>query len=622
MREIPISELESTLDSECDPIARVDAQLELAWALRARDVGRAHALATEAREQAIARDYKLGQARAARTMAMTVQDEEGLRAVFQLAEEAKRLFDEVGDGTGRAASRDFLASVYEHIGDLTGALDLALDALSIARDIDDPVRQAYALSNVGGILAVSGEVETALERLREALQIFESAADPSGISTIAFRIFRVLKNAGRLEEAANYAEMCRQSAEQTGNEYDHVTALSALAEVEEQRGDSSAAERLYRAAIARLTSRVAKKVIGAEVQVALGRLLLKRGALDDAESELTEALALVASESLSIVNAAAAHEALAELYESRSNLAATIEHFRHAQSLREQIAQREARNKLAQVEARAAIDAAKKDAEIHRLRYVELHAMQSKLVEAERMAFLGKLAAGTAHELNSPLGVLRNNGQLVRKATERLSTLVSADSDIAARAKKLTDAVVSCAQTSDDALARIAAIAKGFERFSHVDQADFCSFDLRESIQSALGLLEPTIPDRVEIVRRLAPVPAVSGWPREINHALMTVLQNAVQSIEGEGRITVETSSSDDTVWVRVGDTGRGMSEQETAHLFDVSWSEIGTRTKMRIGLAAAQATLNKHRGAIEVESVPGKGTTMTFRFPLTYSAD
>jgi len=175
MADRPIPELEARLAatsvSPVDPVKRIDALTALAWGLRGSDASRAHALATEARELAIEHDHKLGQARAARTLAMTLRDPEGLRTILDLGEEARRLFDEVNDGPGRAASRDFLASIHEYTGDLAGGLALALDALSIAREIDDPIRQGYALSNVGGILAASGEGDAAVERLNEALQL-------------------------------------------------------------------------------------------------------------------------------------------------------------------------------------------------------------------------------------------------------------------------------------------------------------------------------------------------------------------------------------------------------------------------------------------------------------------
>jgi signal transduction histidine kinase len=622
MSDTSISELEERLASASappvDPIERIDALTDLAWELRQSDVPRANALATEARELAIEHGHTLGQARAARTMAMTIRDLAGLPAIFDLAEEARRLFDEADDPPGRAASRDFLASIHEHTGDLAGGLTLALEALSIAREIGDPIRQGYALSNIGGILAASGESDAAVERLEEALQLFEGAGSAEGQKTIWYRLAKVLRSAGRGGEALSYAEKCREAAEdqQPRDEFVICEALTVMAEIEDARGNPARAERLYRTALDSAQSPLVRKVAATDTQVALARLLIRRGALAEAARELDDALSRVEGEPVKIMTEAAAHEAMADLREQQGELAAAVRHLRRTLELREQIARKEARNMSAQVDVRAAMEAAKKDAEIHRLRFVELHEMQSKLLEAEKMALLGKLAAGMAHELNTPLGVLRSNTELSATATRRLVALVR---DEGAKAEKLASVLESCGGTSEEAVERIAAIAQSFRRFSQLDQAERRSFDVREGLESALALLEPTISKEVRFERRFDEVPAIEGcWPREINHAFLTVLQNSAQAIDGAGVVSVETRTAKEHVLVRIRDTGRGMSEDQVARLFDVDWSEAGARTRMRLGLTAAYTTMQKHGGAIEVESEPGQGTTVTFRFLLT----
>lgn len=619
MVDSSIAELEARLAAASvapiDAVARIDALNALSWALRFGDASRAHALASEARELARTQHYALGQARAARTMAMTLDDSELPRVIFQLAEEAKQLFDDAGDPAGRAGARDFLASLREHTGDLAGGLELALDALSIARELGDPIRQGYALSSVGGILAASGETDTAVARLEEALALFRGADDLAGVGTICSRLAKVLRSAGRHDEALGYADECRVIAKLTDDEYLDWTAFTVQAEIAEEEGRLQQAEELYRTALDRLPEHIGRNVLGAQTQVALGRLLTRSGALDAAEGELKDALRRIEGDSVSAVTEAGVCEALAELYERRGELSATIDQLRRAQALREHVARREARNKLAQVEVRAAMEAARRDAEIQKLRFVELRSMQAKLVEAEKMALLGKLAAGTAHELNTPLGVLRSNAQLSATATDRLLSRFSRDGDGDAQVVKLRAMIASCRNSSDVAIERVAAIARSFTRFTQLDQAERRTFDLAEGVDSAIALLEPTIPDAISVERNYAPVLPIDGWPRELNHALLTVLQNAVQAIEGAGVVSVETSATQDQVLLRIRDSGRGMSAEQAAHLFDVTFSEEG-RTRMRLGLSAAYTTMQKHGGTIDVDSTLGEGTTVTFRFP------
>ncbi len=621
MADPTLSELEArfaeTQDSTADPVERIDALNNLAWALRSSDLGRANGLATQARAEALTHSYPLGQARAARTMGMTGSGREGMRKVLDLAEEAKRLFDQVEDHVGRAASRDFLASIYEHIGDLAGALPLALEALSIARDIDDPIRQGYALSNVGGILAASGEPDAAVEHLFEALALFERVDNSAGVNTICSRLSQALRDAGRLDEALTYAQKVWNSAARGDGGFERWSGKTVMAEVANLRGNPTEAERLYKEALEELGSDPGREIVGVESQIAIARLMVARGAFEEAEAELCEVLQSVEGHQVSIVAEADCHDVWADLCERRGHFERAVKHLRSARKLRTQIFERDGNNKLAQVEVRAAMEAAKRDAEVHKSRFVELHGVQAKLLESEKMALLGKLAAGTAHELNSPLGVLRSNTQLFASASKRLISLVAEHPEQQHTATKLEGVIETCRRTSEEAVERIGAVALSFRRFTQLDQAEQCSFDVREGLNSALSLLQPTISDTIEVVRDFKPVPAIEGWPRELNHAFMTVLQNAVQAISDSGQVLAETETCDDQVLVRIRDTGRGMTQDQAKHLFDVAWSEDGNRTRMRLGLSAAYATTQKHGGTMEVHSTLGEGTTMVFRFPI-----
>lgn len=617
-----ITDLEARLaaarEASSDPVEQVDALNALSWALRTSEPARANTLAAEARDLAREQGYVLGQARATRTMAMTIRGPEDLATLVLLAEEARRLFDESGDAEGRAGSRDFLASLHEHVGDLSGGLELALDALSIARELGDPVRKGYALSSVGGILAASGEVGVAVERLKEALHLFEGVQDTQGIAAIRSRLCKVLKTAGLHEQALEYAVLSRDAARQQGDAWSVASALRVIAEIDEEEGRIESAERLYREAVAQLEG-TARNLVGAGIQVQLGRLLINKGELGLAEVELVDAHARVDGDPFSVVTAAQAHEALAELREKQGGWRQAVAHLKHAQVLKDQISQRDARNKLAQVEARATMDAAKKDAEIHRLRFVELHAMQSKLLEAERMALLGKLAAGTSHELNTPLGVLSGNTKLAATATQRLLAALQ-DHELGPQVSKLSAVLESCRTSSQEALVRIQSVAESFQRFTQLDRAEMRTLDLNECLLSALDLLKPTMPAEIVVHQALAALPNIVGWPRELSQAFMTVLQNAVQAIHGPGRVEVRTGTDAEHVWASIADTGRGMSSEEVEHLFDVAWSAGGARSKMRFGLSAAQGTVQRHGGRIEVQSKLQQGTIVRFVFPLPQS--
>ncbi len=622
--ESDVPELESRLaaigTAPDNAQARADALVELAWAIRSSERERSRQLATEARELSISIGYRLGQARAARTLCMTTTSPDMLRDVLAFADEAKTLFDEVGDPQGRAGARDFLAGIHEAMGEWSSGLELAFEALDIAREVGDPVRQGYALSNVGGIKIATGDVDGGKARWQEALDLFESVNCAHGIARICERFSQLYRSQGNLDAARDFAHRLLDAAGRgsDGDGSDRASALLALAEIEEGLGHFDVAERLSYDSIAAYTNEEIRGLAGTPAHLSLGRLLLRRGAFAEAEAEICQAIDALATYGVSSPAwKADALQLLANVSEQQGDLERTIERLREVAHLRERVAEDEARNRLARFEARAEVKAAQQETEIHRLKFVELAEMQSKLVEAEKMAQLGRFAAGTAHELNTPLGVLRSNLTLYAKAAERLSELATTDAGADARTQRLASAVSGCQKATEDAVARIAAVAESFRRFTSLDLAERRTFNLVEGLEAAMDLMRPNVPDRVTVRSHLAAVPDIDGWPGQLNQSFMTVLENATQAIDGEGVVSVETEADSDAVVVRIGDTGRGMSEAERASLFEIGWSAGGKRTKMRLGLPAARATVLRHGGSIEAQSAPGRGTVVVFRFPV-----
>ena len=316
----------------------IDALSDLAFELRFQQVSRASDLASQARERAIASGYKRGQAYAARTMAMTSVAQQGMRVPFELLEEAKRLFDEEGEDAGRAGARDGLATVYEVMGDFPAALSCALEALEIARAIGDPARQGYALSSAGGILAATGDVDGGVERLREGLELFEGAGHLTGIGRICMRLSSVLNGAGRPEQAWAYATRCLEVGRQADNRFLVADGLGAQGEAALVRGDSEQAEALLRQAMEAFPPE-ARESFCYRTQLRLGHLLLQRGALQEAEQELRDALTRIDVLGVSPADAASAHELLSQVREQQGALAEALAHSREVQRLREEAAQ-------------------------------------------------------------------------------------------------------------------------------------------------------------------------------------------------------------------------------------------------------------------------------------------
>ena len=119
------------------------------------------------------------------------------------------------------------------------------------------------------------------------------------------------------------------------------------------------------------------------------------------------------------------------------------------------------------------------------------------------------------------------------------------------------------------------------------------------------------------MVKDFGEIPAIESFPSELNQAFMTLLVNAGEAIDGEGTITIRTGRENGFVKVTTSDTGRGIPEDRIGNLFDVGFTQTGSRVKLQVGLANVRAVVDKHRGQIQVSSQVDKGTTFELRLPV-----
>jgi len=249
----------------------------------------------------------------------------------------------------------------------------------------------------------------------------------------------------------------------------------------------------------------------------------------------------------------------------------------------------------------------------------ELKAAEAQLVHSEKMAGLGKLVAGVAHELNNPIGfIYANMGHFARyigvlKSVCENATLSGEDAEKAEKAfVTLEKLIASCSNGSQ----RIKEIVLGLRTFSRLDEAERKSVDLHEGIDSTLTLLEHHMKDRITVEKQYGDLPMVECYAGQLNQVFMNLLTNAVDAIEGEGTITIATRVENDGVAISFTDTGSGISEDAQSQIFDPFFTtkDIGKGTGL--GLSISYGIVEKHGGKIGVESEVGKGTTFTIVLP------
>lgn len=253
--------------------------------------------------------------------------------------------------------------------------------------------------------------------------------------------------------------------------------------------------------------------------------------------------------------------------------------------------------------------------------------LERQLSQSQRMASLGKLVAGVAHEINTPLGSIHGNADVSKKAVgmirkalgdEKVKPLVEGNTKLERAMKILED---SCA-TNVTASRRIVETVDALRNFARLDESERKRVDLHEGIDSSLTLLRARIGEEIEIIRNYGELPEVECWPSALNQVFMNVLQNSLDAIDGSGSITVttdvdETRDRGGEVCVRFADSGRGIAKTDTDRIFEPGFTKKGVGVGTGLGLSTSFQTMQRHGGSIEVESREGAGTTITLRVPL-----
>jgi two-component system, NtrC family, sensor kinase len=253
--------------------------------------------------------------------------------------------------------------------------------------------------------------------------------------------------------------------------------------------------------------------------------------------------------------------------------------------------------------------------------YRNLQAAQTRLVQAAKLATLGQLVAGLAHEMNTPIGALGSNHDTLMRALERLGAIledeVVEESELE-ELRRVVRAIGGVMQVNELAVERLVSLVGSLRSFGRPDRSEVDVVDLHEGIESSLALLAHKIHEGIEVVRDYAEIPSVECLPLQLNQLFMNLLLNAVQAMEREGgRLTVRTARSAEEVVVEVSDTGPGIPPALRERIFEPGFTTKGARVGMGLGLLIAREIAERHAGTIEVGDTPGGGATFRVTLPV-----
>ncbi|MBK9443056.1 MAG: GAF domain-containing protein [Comamonadaceae bacterium] len=262
---------------------------------------------------------------------------------------------------------------------------------------------------------------------------------------------------------------------------------------------------------------------------------------------------------------------------------------------------------------------------------------QSQLMQSEKLAAIGQLAAGIAHEINNPVGFVYSNLSTMAEYAEDLLTIDNAYSEsedqlqrvapqLLARVHALKAAcdhpfVVTdlrhLLRESVEGLERVKTIVQDLKDFSRSGDTGWEWADLQKGLESTLNIVRNEIKYKADIVREWAPLPAVRCIPAQINQVFMNLLVNAAQSIEEHGTIVLRSGVDGDSVWVAVQDNGCGIASDKMSRIFDPFYTSKPVGKGTGLGLTMVWSIVQRHQGSIDVQSTVGQGSCFTLRLPI-----
>ena len=253
--------------------------------------------------------------------------------------------------------------------------------------------------------------------------------------------------------------------------------------------------------------------------------------------------------------------------------------------------------------------------------FEELKQTQAQLMIQEKMASLGSLVAGVAHEINTPLGALTSNNDILLRTVEKLQQMLeeaagAGDEKERNRVSKLLANAVSLCQVNNTAVSRMDRIVTSLRSFARLDRAEEDRFDVHEGLEATLAMMESTLSGKVNVVRDYGETPHIRCYPGQINQAFMNLLTNAVEAIQEDGEIRLKTAADEHNITIEIVDTGIGIPEENLPKIFDPGFTTKGVRVGTGLGLSIVQRIVSDHKGRIEVTSEPGNGATVRLTLP------
>ncbi|MCD6064847.1 MAG: histidine kinase, partial [Flavipsychrobacter sp.] len=273
----------------------------------------------------------------------------------------------------------------------------------------------------------------------------------------------------------------------------------------------------------------------------------------------------------------------------------------------------------------------------------ELKEAEMQLVESEKMASLGQLTAGIAHEINNPINFVTSNVKPLKRDVDMLLTMIEQVETITLNDGPLEDKKRKIMELKEEydfdylkteidhllkgineGSSRTAEIVKGLRIFSRLDEDDLKKASINEGIDSTIVIVNNLLDSRITIDRQYGNIPMVECYPGKLNQVFLNIITNGIHAIKSKfkeqagGKVTITTTNTEDNVAIKIADNGTGMDELTKKRLFEPFFTTKDVGEGTGLGMSIAYNTIKKHNGTITVNSIPGEGTEFIIEIPIT----
>jgi len=273
-----------------------------------------------------------------------------------------------------------------------------------------------------------------------------------------------------------------------------------------------------------------------------------------------------------------------------------------------------------------------------------LKTTQSQILLSEKMASVGQLAAGVAHEINNPVGFVSSNlrtlfdyqndiNKLIEHYKQLITNLKDAAKDLPLPIEKkidqiatlekeididfILDDVMNLVEECKDGTERIKNIVLDLKDFAHPGEDKLKFTDINKGIKSTLNVVRNELKYKAVVIKNYGDLPLVECYPQQFNQVIMNILVNAAQAIEKQGEIKIATRALDEKIEIKISDTGSGIPKENFSKIFDPFFTTKDVGKGTGLGMNIAYNIIKKHKGTIELDSTVGVGTTFTIKIPV-----